>query len=140
MRGKNIVAAQLYTEAPITRHYLKMTDKNELFISLSEAIFRLAVAKGAWPNTTAAKNDMINAALEGKITIYGQQRYLKECEAVPAYAFIKPLTLPLLDLHSLVKTPKSIHIGRFLRVKMMIELEINGEDFLVCLKVSCYQL
>ena len=82
-----------------------MTDKNELFISLSEAIFRLAVAKGAWPNTTAAKNDMINAALEGKITIYGQQRYLKECEAVPAYAFIKPLTLPLLDIHSLVKTP-----------------------------------
>lgn len=80
-------------------------NQNDLFISLSEAIYRLANARGEWPITIEAKNDLIKAALEGKITIYGQQRYLKECEAVPAYAFVKPLTLPLLDLHSIVKTP-----------------------------------
>lgn len=81
-------------------------NQNELFIPLSEAIYRLAVAKGEWPNVMEAKTDVINAALEGKISIYGQQRYLKDYEVVPAYAFVKPLSLPLLDLHSLVKTPK----------------------------------
>ena len=83
----------------------QIMNHNEIFITLSEAIYRLAIAKGEWPNTLEAKKDVINAALEGKITIYGHQRYLKECEAVPAYALVKPLTLPLLDLHSLVKTP-----------------------------------
>ena len=76
----------------------------DLFISLSECVFRFAKAKGQWPKIAHAKAEVIQAAMDGKLTIYGQQRFLRGREPVPAHAFVNSLTLTSLELHSLVKT------------------------------------
>ena len=64
-------------------------NNTDIFISLSECVYRFAKAKGQWPEPDYAKAEVIKAALEGKITIYGQQRFLREYELVPAHAFVK---------------------------------------------------
>jgi len=79
-------------------------NNTDIFISLSECVYRFAKAKGQWPEPDYAKAEVIKAVLEGKITIYGQQRFLREYEPVPAHAFVKTIILPSLELHSLVKT------------------------------------
>lgn len=61
----------------------------DLFMSLSECVYRFARAKGQWPEIAHAKAEVIQAALDGKLTIYGQQRFLREYEPVPAHAFVK---------------------------------------------------
>ena len=76
----------------------------DIIISLSECVYRFAKAKGQRPELVNAKAEVINAALEVKITIYGQQRFFREYDPVPAHAFVKTLILPSLELHSLVKT------------------------------------
>jgi len=76
----------------------------DLFMSLSECVYRFARAKGQWPEIAHAKAEVIQAAQDGKLTIYGQQRFLREREPVPVYAFVNPLNLTSLELHSLVKT------------------------------------
>ena len=75
-----------------------------LFISLSECVYRFANAKGQWPKIAHAKAEVIQAAMDGKLTIYGQQRFSREREPMPAHAFVNSLTLTSLELHSLVKT------------------------------------
>jgi len=79
-------------------------NNTDIFISLSECVYRFAKAKGQWPEPDYAKAEVIKAVLEGKITIYGQQRFLREYEPVQAHAFVKTIILPSLELHSLVKT------------------------------------
>ena len=61
----------------------------DIIISLSECVYRFAKAKGQRPELVNAKAEVINAALEVKITIYGQQRFFREYDPVPAHAFVK---------------------------------------------------
>ena len=86
-------------------------NKGNVYIPLSEGIFRVADATGEWPEFTEAKSAVMQAALDGKLTIYGVPRFLHQPEAIPAHAFAKPLLLPSLELLSLVRNPKPTRFG-----------------------------
>jgi hypothetical protein len=86
-------------------------DQSGAYITLSECIYRVAAETGEWPEFAKAKSAVMQAALDGKLTIYGFPRFLHQPEAIPAHAFAKPLLLPSLELLSLVKNPKPTRFG-----------------------------
>lgn len=81
------------------------------YITLSECIYRIAAATGEWPGFAKAKSAVMQATLDGKLTVYGNPRFLHQAEAIPAHAFSKPLFLPSLELLSLVKNPNPTRFG-----------------------------
>jgi hypothetical protein len=85
--------------------------QSETFITLSEAIFRVADATGEWPSYTKARATVLQATIDGTLTIYGTPRFLHEREPVPAHAFSKPLFLPSLELLALVRNPRPTRFG-----------------------------
>jgi hypothetical protein len=86
-------------------------DKEGAYITLSEGVYQVAAATEEWPEFANAKSAVLQAALDGKLTIYGVPRFLHQPEAIPAHAFAKPLLLPSLELLSLVKNPKPTRFG-----------------------------
>lgn len=86
-------------------------DKGGVYITLSEGVYRVAAATNEWPEFANAKFAVMQAALDGKLTIYGVPRFMHQPEAIPAHAFAKPLLLPSLELLSLVKNPKPTRFG-----------------------------
>ena len=86
-------------------------DNDGAYITLSEGVYRVAAATKEWPEFAEAKSVVMQAALHGKLTIYGVPRFLHQPEAIPAHAFAKPLFMPSLDLLSLVKNPKPTRFG-----------------------------
>jgi hypothetical protein len=77
--------------------YIPPKELDEGFISLSECVYRVAAGTGKWPAFAAAKSRILEAALDGKLTLYGVPRFLHHPEAIPAHAFAKPLFLPSLE-------------------------------------------
>lgn len=86
-------------------------EKDGVYITLSEGVYRVAAATGEWPEFGKARSAIMQAALDGKLTIYGTPRFLHKPEAIPAHAFSKPLFLPSLELLSLVKNPRPTRFG-----------------------------
>ena len=86
-------------------------DKGDVYITLSEGVYRIAAVTREWPEFAKAKSAIMQAALDGKLTIYGVPRFMHQPEAIPAHAFAKPLLLPSLELLSLVKNPKPTRFG-----------------------------
>lgn len=93
------------------KSYIPPKDLERGFISLSDCIYRVAARTGEWPAFSAAKSVILEAALDGKLTLYGYPRFLHKPEIIPAHAFSKPLFLPSLELLSLVKNPKPTRFG-----------------------------
>lgn len=80
-------------------------------VTLSECIYRVAAHTKEWPDYSKARMFVLNAALDGRLTIYGAPRFLSQHEPVPAHVFSKPLYLPSLELLSLVKSPNPKRFG-----------------------------
>ena len=83
----------------------------ENLLTLSECICRIAAHTGEWLEYGEARVIVLNAALDGRITIYGAPRFLHQHEPVPPHTFSKPLFLPSLELLALVKNPKPTRFG-----------------------------
>ena len=49
-------------------------EKDGVYITLSEGVYRVAAATGEWPEFGKARSAIMQAALEGKLTIYGTPR------------------------------------------------------------------
>ena len=88
-------------------------DNDDVYITLSEGVYQVAAATKEWPEFAEAKSVVMQAALDGKLTIYGVPRFLHQPEAIPAHAFAKPLLLPSLDLLTLVKNSKPTRFGEW---------------------------
>lgn len=86
-------------------------DQSGAYITLSECVYRVAAVTGEWPEYAKAKTYVLQATLDGALTIYGVPRFMHQPEPIPAHAFSKPLFLPSLELLPLVKNPKPTRFG-----------------------------
>ena len=86
-------------------------DQSGAYITLSECVYRVAAEAGEWPEFAKAKSIVMQASLDGKLTIYGVPKFLHQPESIPAHAFSRPLSLPSLELLSLVKNPNPTRFG-----------------------------
>ena len=58
-------------------------DKGGVYITLSEGVYRIAAATREWPEFAKAKSAIMQAALDGKLTIYGVPKFMHQPEAIP---------------------------------------------------------
>jgi hypothetical protein len=56
-------------------------DQSDAYVTLSECIYRAAAETGEWPDFSKAKSAVLQAALDGMLTIYGKPRFLHQPEA-----------------------------------------------------------